>query len=108
MQARIAPGPRAEVRCVALQKCFSLISTCSATWDEKEDILQSSLVILGSYRALIGSQTEQLAHGVYGLMSILDKPAVSQLLVTLSSGPREVFKMEYETYLKYRKYSGKV
>jgi len=57
MQARIAPGPRAEVRCVALQKCFSLISTCSATWDEKEDVLQSSLVILGSYRALIGSQT---------------------------------------------------
>ncbi|XP_065560097.1 uncharacterized protein LOC136027083 isoform X1 [Artemia franciscana] len=241
MQARIAPGPREEVRCLALQKCFSLISTCSTAWEEKEDILQSSLVILGSYRALIGSQTvflspfelslcleaiirvpfkicdtvpeffsiflasfkilhgfltkheeiaadrmpsvlrcfsillsatiyrfhqgknltdtelksgiicaeklgnigevmadqklrfrrvapyiiaemlehfqkftlyplirEQLAHGVYGLMSILDKPAVSQLLVTLSSGPREVFKMEYETYVKYRKYSGKV
>lgn len=57
MQARIAPGPRAEVRCLALQKCFSLISTCSTAWEEKEDILQSSLVILGSYRALIGSQT---------------------------------------------------
>lgn len=59
-------------------------------------------------RKLSDVQTEALHSGIYRLIGISDQYSIAMITATMDDTSKELFRVLYENYLKYYKYTGQV